>query len=96
VTHREMYRITLACDGVPAAEGDEAANEIAHEFRDHRSHHSDVSCSYAGGTLTLVAENDFDPCGLALLDEFGDCLSAYLRGWDGGIRLISVVAIHAS
>jgi len=39
----------------------------------------------------LQAENDFDSEGLALMDEFSDCLSAYIaEPFDGEIKLESL------
>jgi hypothetical protein len=54
-----------------------------------------VTCTFSDGTLTLVAFNDFDPDGLALSDEFSDCLSAYIPL--GGISdegVLEVVAVE--
>ena len=72
-----MYRVDLECTGIPADEGEVAAQDIAQNFLEHRHHHRNVTCSFVDGKLTLVAENDFDPKGLALMDELSDCLSAY-------------------
>jgi hypothetical protein len=42
----------------------------------------------------LEAENDFDARGLALLDEFSDCLSAYIvEPFDGRIEIESVTMV---
>jgi len=85
-----MYKVVLECSGVPIDEGDAAALDITREFSEHRLHHRNATCSFADGILTLVAENDFDPKGLALMDEFSDCLSAYIsRHVDGDIRVKS-------
>ena len=85
-----MYRVILACDGVPAAEGAEAAIDIERAFREHRSHHQNVSCRFVDGKLVLEAENDFDADGLALMDEFSDCISAYVATpFDGDMKLVS-------
>jgi hypothetical protein len=48
-----------------------------------------VSCRFERGTLVLCGTNDFDKNGLALLDEFGDCLFAYRKD-HGAVRVISV------
>jgi hypothetical protein len=89
-----MYRITLECDGVPVHAGDEAANDITEAFREHYPHEHNVVCSWDGNTLRLVAENDHDPDGLNLMDEFSDNISAYIaEGFDGDIRLISIEII---
>ena len=89
-----MQRVVLECSGVPAAEGEEAASDIEREFQEHRPHHQNVRCSFHDGKLVLEADNDFDPEGLALMDEFSDCISAYIATlFDGDIRLVSSTAI---
>ena len=86
-----MYRIELECTGIDPAEGDEAAREIEQAFAEHRRHHQNVSCSFANGVLTVIAESDFDPKGLALVDEMSDCISAYvINKTDGDIVVKSV------
>ena len=75
---RRMFRVTLICDGLPAAAGEEAARDIAKEFADSRQWHSRVTCDWDGVRLTLRSENDFDETGQATLDEFGDCIAAYV------------------
>jgi len=87
-----MYRIVLTCSGVPIDEGAEAASDITNEFGVHRAWHKNVSCQRDGAQLILQAENDFDSQGLALQDEFSDCLSAYIvKPFDGQIRIHSMV-----
>lgn len=86
-----MYRIELSCDGIAPADGEVAARDIEQEFRDHRQWHQDVRCRFENGILVLTARNDFDETGMALLDEFGDCLSAYLAE-HGEVRLRRVEA----
>jgi hypothetical protein len=81
------FKITLACNGIDASAGATAAQDIETEFRDRW--HRDVHCHYDGGTLILCGTNDFDKTGLALLDEFGDCLCAYLKD-HGAVRVLSV------
>ena len=89
-----MHRVVLECSDIPAAEGEEAATDIEREFREHRPHHQNVWCSFRAGKLVLEADNDFDPEGLALMDEFSDCISAYIAtSFDGDIRLVSSTAI---
>jgi hypothetical protein len=86
-----MVRVVLVCSGIPLDEGPAAARDITNEFATHRTHHANVVCSYADGTLTLVAENDFDPDGLALMDEFSDCLSAFIATpFDGDLTVQSI------
>jgi hypothetical protein len=85
------YRIKLVCDGVPGSAGPEAARDITMAFRTHYPHEQNALCSYVAGKLTLVAENDYDPDGLALMDEFSDSLSAYVaEQFDGEISIVSV------
>ncbi|WP_036837134.1 hypothetical protein [Polaromonas sp. CF318] len=86
-----IYRAVLVCDGVPKDAGSEAAIDIAKEFAEHRKWHANVTCAWDGSRLTLTAENDYDPKGLALLDEFSDCLSAYITGgFDGDLKVKSI------
>jgi len=85
-----MYRIVLACNGVPADVGAVAAHDITEEFT-HRPWHQNVRCEWDGSRLVLQADNDFDSNGLALLDEFSDAISASIAdGFDGGIDVVSV------
>lgn len=42
------------------------------------------------GKLRLVAENDYDPAGLNLMDEFSDNICAYVGAFDGNLKLVSV------
>jgi hypothetical protein len=83
-----MYRIVIVCPGVSGHLGTEAAADIQKHFDAHRSHHKNVNCSFTAGELTLIAENDFDPNGLALQDEFSDCISAFLSENPMGSDLI--------
>jgi hypothetical protein len=85
-----MYRIVVACNGVPANVGAAAVRDITEEFT-HRPWHQNVRCEWDGSRLMLQAENDFDSNGLALLDEFSDAISASIAdGFDGGIEVVSV------
>jgi hypothetical protein len=78
------YRAVIECESARDRDsGEEAARDIAQEFAEYRKHHKNVSCSFANGKFTLTAENDFDAQGLALMDEFSDCLSAYTSGEHG-------------
>ena len=70
------------------------ARDIQGEFAEHRRHHKNVACSFTNGELLLTAENDYDPGGLALMDEFSDCISAYVaEPLDDDIRVVSAVTI---
>ncbi|UCI08869.1 hypothetical protein [Mesorhizobium sp. B1-1-8] len=84
-----MYKITIECLDVASGPGPQAAIDIEQEFRAHRTWHERPSCSYADGKLLLVACNNFDADGRALLDEFWDCLAAYL-GQHGAMQILSV------
>ena len=89
-----MFRVTLACENVPTSAGAAAATDIQREFAEHRTHHHNVVCTYTNGELTLTAEHDCDPNGLALMDEFSDCISAYIaEPFDGRIRVVEAVAL---
>ena len=89
-----MHRVILECSGVPATEGQEAARDIEMEFREHRPHHENVRCTFDNGKLVLQAENNWDADGLALMDEFSDCISSYIVTlFDGDLRLVSSTAI---
>lgn len=85
------FKVTLACNGIDPALGTTAAEEIQAEFREHRRWHRDVHCRFESGDLVLCATNDFDQAGLALLDEFCDCISAFLKEHgNGAVRVLSV------
>jgi len=88
-----MYRVSLVCDGISSDEGLAVASDITAEFKNYRPHHLNVTCSYADGKLILVAENDFDPNGLALQDEFSDCLSACLPSGSVGHIIVASLAV---
>ena len=83
-----MYRIVLEFSGVLDDEGETAAQDIATHFAEFRRHHQNVSCVYKDRTLTLTADNDFDPEGLALLDEFPDCISAFTSNTVDGTLVV--------
>jgi len=84
-------RVVLVCHGVPAASGPEAALDITAEFAEHRPWQKQVRCTWDGKWLTLQADTENDPKGLGLMDEFSDCISAYIAaGFDGGITVQSV------
>jgi hypothetical protein len=86
-----MFKLLLSCTGVPASAGPAAAIDITREFAIHRPWYKNVRCTFDGSKLLLEAESDVDNDGLALNDEFSDCLSAYIREpFDGEIRVESV------
>lgn len=84
-----MYEITIECLDVAPALGPQAAADIEEEFRVHRTWHDGPSCTYVAGKLLLIARNDFDADGKALLDEFWDCLATYL-GEHGAMHILRV------
>lgn len=85
-----MYRVVLACKGVPVHVGEAGARDITEEFT-HRPWHQNVSCQWDGSQLVLQADNDFDSGGLALRDEFSDAISAYIEeAFNGDIDIVSV------
>ena len=91
-----MYRVVLACYGIPESAGAEAATDITTEFAENRPWHSNVSCNWDGSRLILQADNDFDSDGLALMDEFSDCISAYIAElFDGEIKVESITKAPA-
>jgi hypothetical protein len=90
---RSLYRVVLSCNSVPRHAGPQAAIAITEEFA-RRPWHSSVVCAWDGNALVLHAENDFDPEGLALMDEFSDAISACIaEGFDGDIRVLSTTRV---
>jgi hypothetical protein len=88
-----MYRVKLACSGVPEHVGAAAACDIAEEFT-HRPWHQNVQCSWDGSRLLLQADNDYDSDGSALTDEFSDAIAACIvEGFNGSITVESVTAL---
>jgi hypothetical protein len=89
-----LYRIVLACDGVPALAGPQGAIDIAEEFT-HRPWHQNVTCSWDGRSLILAAENDYDEKGLALLDEFSDAVVACITDpeYSSTIRIVEITTV---
>ena len=63
-----MYRIVLACSGIPSNEGPAGAEGVREEFT-HRPWHKNVKCEWNGAQLILHADNDYDSNGKALVDE---------------------------
>lgn len=54
-----MYRIVLACEGIPPELGPTAAIDVSEEFS-HRQWHQNVRCEWDRTRLLLYAENDWD------------------------------------
>ena len=86
-----MFRVTLVCTDLPPTSGEAAALDITREFAEHRAWHSRVTCEWDGTCLTLVSENDFDDTGQATLDEFADCIAAYVS--DPGESRIAIASV---
>jgi hypothetical protein len=85
-----IYRITLACTGVPPELGSQGAIDITEEFI-HRPWHQNARCEWDGVDLILRAENDYDKDGRALMDEFSDSISAYIsKPLEGEIEVRSI------
>jgi len=76
-----MYRVSIICKGLSSEDGKEASEDIAQEFKEHRDWHNNPVCTWNGEILMLTVENDFDNDGQATLDEFGDCLAAYVTNY---------------
>jgi len=53
-----------------------------------------VKCEWNGAQLILQADNDYDPSGKALVDEFSDAISGCIsNAGDGDIEVVSVTAL---
>lgn len=88
-----MFRIVVACTGIPAAEGPSGAEMILREFS-HRPWHTNVKCTWDETRLILQADNDYDSNGLALTDEFSDAISACISSLrEGCIEILSVAVV---
>ena len=88
-----MYRIVLACNGIPAHARASAVRDITEEFT-HRPWNKNVLCKWDGTQLILQADSDVDSDGLALLDEFSDVISASIKdSGDGDIDVASVTVL---
>jgi hypothetical protein len=68
-----MYRVTVSCGGIDEGPATGACGDIVEEFS-HRPWHHNVTYHWVTLRLRLVAENDYDSDGLALLDEFRDAV----------------------
>jgi len=91
-----MFRVVLSCEGIPPHAGPQAAVDITEEFVSHRPWHQNVVCSWneENQDLTLQADNDFDNSGLALMDEFSDAITAYVKdAGEGDIRVLSAIRL---
>jgi hypothetical protein len=73
-----MYRTTVVCTGLTDDEAREAVQDMLAEFKE-RPWQEQVSCEWNEGVLRLSAQNQADATGLALLDEFGDAICAYVN-----------------
>jgi hypothetical protein len=73
-----MYRATVICRGLTEAEASEAVTDMLSEFQ-QRPWQLEVACEWSKGILRLSAQNEVDSTGMALLDEFGDAVVAYIN-----------------
>ena len=88
-----IYRIVIECSGVSPEAGAQGADDITRGFA-MRPWHGNAVCCWDGRRLILTAENDFDPQGLALMDEFSDEISACItEAFDGDLRLVSATKL---
>jgi len=88
-----MYRIVLACRGIPIGEGPAGAESIEEDFT-HRPWHTNVKCEWTGSQLILEADSDYDADGRALMEEFSAAVSPYIPdAKDRDIELVSVTAL---
>ena len=86
-----MYRVTVTCTGLTDVEAREVVEDMLAEFAE-RPWQEKVTCEWRDGVLRLSAQNDVDSDGLALLDEFGDAINAYVNyGGDIHLEVESVV-----
>jgi hypothetical protein len=89
------HRIAMTCSGVPPEIGPQAAEDIAAGFRE-RPWHQNVSCTWDGSQLRIQADNDYDPEGKALGDEFSDEICANTpASFDFEIKLESAQQLSA-
>jgi hypothetical protein len=82
---KRVYRSTVICIGLSEAEAKEAVADILTEFAE-RPWQKEIACEWREGILRLSAQNDSDFNGLALLDEFGDAITAYIN-YSGDIKI---------
>jgi len=88
-----IFRIVIECSGLPSEAGAQGADDITRRFA-MRPWHANALCNWDGARLILTAENDFDPQGLALMDEFSDEISACIsEAFDGDLRLVSAIRL---
>ena len=86
-----MFRARVSCRGLVHEEGAPAPNDVLEEFS-HRPWHANVRCGWDGKALWLEAENDYDPHGLDLLDEFSDAVVACIKA--RGTISFAVDSVH--
>jgi hypothetical protein len=82
---KRIYRSTVTCIGLSEEEAKEAVADMLLEFAE-RPWQEKVNCEWRDGVLRLSAQNDTDANGLALLDEFGDAITAYIN-YSGDIKI---------
>lgn len=88
-----MFRIILACYGLPTDVGAYGALSVIDEFK-HKPWHRNVYCTWEGDRLLLRAENDYDADGRGLIDEFSEAISTSIaQSFDGEIEIESVTPL---
>ena len=73
-----MYLATVICRGLTDTEAHEAVTDMLSEFK-QPPWQLEVACEWRDGLLRLSAQNEVDSTGMALLDEFGDAVTAYIN-----------------
>lgn len=86
-----MWRLQVTCEGLTAEEG-AAAPALVFVVFTHRPWHHRVQCTWDGSLSRLVADNDYDATGNALLDEYTDAVVASVA-CEGTIRL-RLASVH--
>jgi hypothetical protein len=88
-----MFRVSVACEGVPPNAWPDALADVESEFSKRTWDHI-VLCGWEGSALILVVDNDYDKDGTAVADEFSDTVAAYAPGTPGyRVRVLSVVTL---
>jgi hypothetical protein len=86
-----MFRVSVACEGIPPHGWSSAFADVKSEFSKRWWHHF-VHCSWEGDALILVVDNEYDNNGAAVADEFSDTVAAYAPGTPGyRVRVLSVL-----
>ena len=88
-----MFRVTVKFERIARDVWPKALEDVRTEFRD-RPWHRIVDVRWAGNTLLVIAENDYDSDGEALANEFSDTVAAYAPGSPGyRVDVVSVEVV---